>query len=404
MVGKVVSVKVDLVLAAEGARSVAVEEVLLDVVLASGGEEGREPVHVVDDAVADCPRLDHPGPAHHAGHAPAALPVGVFLTAERGGGCIRPSVVVRAIVGRIVDDRLVGDTEFIENFQELPDVHVVLDHAGGVFIGMRIPLGSLGAAFGADVGAKVHAGAAPPDKPRLAGLVLAPDEVDGRGYGLVIHGLHALLGQRPRILDLAVRSGLDHATRSELPTELGILWVVLVLGLLLGVEVVEVAEELVEAVVGRQVLVAVAEVVLAELAGGVALVLEQHGNCRVLDPHAFLGARQADLGESGAEHALAHDERRAAGRAALLAVVVSEHHALAGDAVDARRLVPHQTAGVSADVRLADVVTPDHQDVRLLRRRAPCGRRSRRQQDSRRTQHPGESKDGFLIHLTLLLI
>ena len=46
--------------------------------------------------------------------------------------------------------------------------------------------------------------------------------------------------------------------------------VVVELGLLLGVEVVEVAEELVEAVHGRQELVAVAEVVLAELPGGVA--------------------------------------------------------------------------------------------------------------------------------------
>ena len=47
--------------------------------------------------------------------------------------------------------------------------------------------------------------------------------------------------------------------------------VVGLLGLLLGVEVVEVPEELVEPVSGRQELVAVAEVVLAELAGGVAL-------------------------------------------------------------------------------------------------------------------------------------
>ena len=52
--------------------------------------------------------------------------------------------------------------------------------------------------------------------------------------------------------------------------ELRILRVVRVLRLLLGVQVVEVAEELVEAVGGRQELVLVAEVVLAELAGGVA--------------------------------------------------------------------------------------------------------------------------------------
>ncbi len=44
------------------------------------------------------------------------------------------------------------------------------------------------------------------------------------------------------------------------------------LGLFLGVEVIEVAEELVEAVIGRQHVVEIAEVVLAELPGGVALV------------------------------------------------------------------------------------------------------------------------------------
>jgi xanthosine utilization system XapX-like protein len=64
---------------------------------------------------------------------------------------------------------------------------------------------------------------------------------------------------------------VDDAARTELLLELRALRVVGVLGLFLGVQVVEVAEELVEAVVGRQHLVAVAEVVLAELAGHVAL-------------------------------------------------------------------------------------------------------------------------------------
>ena len=56
-----------------------------------------------------------------------------------------------------------------------------------------------------------------------------------------------------------------------------------------GVEVVQVAEELVEAVQRRQVLVQVAQVVLAELPGGVALRLERGGE------RAGLG-RQADVG------------------------------------------------------------------------------------------------------------
>jgi hypothetical protein len=47
-----------------------------------------------------------------------------------------------------------------------------------------------------------------------------------------------------------------------------------VLRFILGVRVVEGAEELVEAVPGRRVLVTVPQVVLAELAGRVALRLE----------------------------------------------------------------------------------------------------------------------------------
>ena len=71
---------------------------------------------------------------------------------------------------------------------------------------------------------------------------------------------------------------VDHPARPEPGPEVRELLlgrVVVLLGLLLGVEVVEVAEELVEAVVGGQELVAVAEVVLAELAGRVALLLER---------------------------------------------------------------------------------------------------------------------------------
>ena len=52
-----------------------------------------------------------------------------------------------------------------------------------------------------------------------------------------------------------------------------LLRVVGVRGVFHRVEVIEVAEELVEAVDGRQELIEVAEVVLAELAGGVAHAL-----------------------------------------------------------------------------------------------------------------------------------
>jgi hypothetical protein len=86
-----------------------------------------------------------------------------------------------------------------------------------------------------------------------------------------------VLRQGPGVFDLAVGGRPQHAARAEALTEGGVLRIVGVLRLLLGVQVVEVAEELVEAVVGRQELVLVAEVILAELARRIAEVLQELG-------------------------------------------------------------------------------------------------------------------------------
>jgi hypothetical protein len=138
-------------------------------------------------------------------------------------------------------------------------------------------------------------------------------------------------------------------------------------GSFLGVQVVEVAEELVEAVHRRQVLVPVGKVVLAELAGGVALLVEERRDGHDLVRHADRRGGNADLREPGPVDALPSDERRPAGGARLLAVRVGEHHAFPRDPVDVRRAVAHQAMRVAGEVGDADVVTPDHQDVRLLR-------------------------------------
>ena len=66
----------------------------------------------------------------------------------------------------------------------------------------------------------------------------------------------------------------------------GILRIVGILGIFLGVEVIEVAEELVEAMHGRQILVHVAEMVLAELRRRVAQRLEHFGDRRVFSLQA----------------------------------------------------------------------------------------------------------------------
>ena len=100
-----------------------------------------------------------------------------------------------------------------------------------------------------------------------------------------------------RVRGLAVH----HAARAELRAERRVLRIVRQFRLFLGVQVIEIAVELVEAVHGRQEFVAVAEVVLAELAGRIAERLEQLGDRRVFLLQPERGARQADLGQAGAQ-------------------------------------------------------------------------------------------------------
>ena len=139
------------------------------------------------------------------------------------------------------------------------------------------------------------------------------------------------------------------------------------------VEVIEVAEEFVEAMHGRQKLVLVAEVVLAELAGGVAHSLERGGNGHGLRRHAGGRAGLADRGHAGADRQFAGDEVGATRRAARLGVVVGEHHALGGDLVEVRRASGHHAAVVGADIPHADVVAHDDDDVRPLAGGRRCG-------------------------------
>ena len=165
----------------------------------------------------------------------------------------------------------------------------------------------------------------------LPALCLPIDEVERGVEDLFVHGLHALLGQRAGVLDRLLadsaearvfgrivrvaRLAPEHAARAEPGAERGVLRIVRMLRLILGIEMVEVAEELVEPVHRRQELVAVAEVVLAKLAGGVALRLEQFGERRIFLGKTFLRAGQSDFQQTGAERRLTGDERRASRRA-----------------------------------------------------------------------------------------
>ncbi len=183
-------------------------------------------------------------------------------------------------------------------------------------------------------------------------------------------------GSSVGIVDVG-RLAFQDAARAELGEVGRVLRIVGQLRLFLGVEVVEVAEELIEAVHGRQRGVAIADVVLAELAGDIAEVLEQAADRGIELAHAHRRTGEADLAQSASHDVLAGEERRAAGRAGLLAVVVLEFDAFLGDAVDVRGLVAHQAIGVGADVGDADVVAPDDEDVRLAAAGRRCGGRRR---------------------------
>ena len=76
---------------------------------------------------------------------------------------------MRAVVGRVHDEGVVGDAELVEIVEHLADVLVVVDHR--VVIG-RLPAARLPEALGLGVGAEMHVGRVEPDEERLAGVVL----------------------------------------------------------------------------------------------------------------------------------------------------------------------------------------------------------------------------------------
>ena len=158
--------------------------------------------------------------------------------------------------------------------------------------------------LGLEPGPDVHAARIEPDEERLPVAVRPVDEV-GRGLEeLLVDRLHPLFRERPGVLAFLLAPGAEarivarrdgrgrdafhHAARTELRLEGGVLRIVRMFRFILGVQMIEVAEELVEAVNRRQKFVAVAEMVLAELPGRIALRLEQIGDGRVLLRQALL--------------------------------------------------------------------------------------------------------------------
>ena len=248
---------------------VAVQELRGDVRFSGRSHQGRNPVLRREDAVHFGLRLHDIGPADDRGHAIAALPVRVLLASERRRAAVRPGERLGAVVGRVDDDGVFGDAEVVELLQKLPDLPVMLDHAVGIGAKPRHAL-----RFGLEVGENMHPGRIEPDEERLLGVMRPVHEIERSAEEFLVRRLHALFRQGAGVLAFLLaprpkarivagslgvgRDAFHHAARAEARLEFRVLRIVRVLRLFLGVEVIEVAEELVEAVHGRQEFVAVA--------------------------------------------------------------------------------------------------------------------------------------------------
>ena len=136
----------------------------------------------------------------------------------------------------------------------------------------------------------MHPCAVPPDKEGFVSLDCPLHEVQRFYSDLHIDRFHTFDRQRPGVFNSSISKRVDYTTWTELLLEFRIFRIVGMFRLLLSIQMIEVTEELIEAVVGRQHVVAITQVVFAELAGRVTLLLEQHGDSWVFDLHAFRSA------------------------------------------------------------------------------------------------------------------
>ena len=137
------------------------------------------------------------------------------------------------------------------------------------------------------------------------------------------------------------------------------------------VEMIQITEEFVEAVNGRQELIFVTKVILAELSGGIAHRLQDCGNRHRFGRQADRRSGLPDRRHSGANRKLSRNEVRPTRRAAGLGIIIRKEHAFLGNLVEVGCPPRHQTAMIGTDVPHADVVAHNDDYIGL----APCGLR-----------------------------
>ena len=159
---------------------------------------------------------------------------------------------MRPIVGAVKNDCVIRDAELIELIQQSADQIVVTHH--GVVIK---PLTGQALFLFRGMRPKMHASGVEPNEERLVILRCALNKLLGAVEELKIDRLHALFVERSGIRHATVGKAVDDSAGPKALTKSRVLGVVRILRFLLGIQVVEVAEELVKTVLGGQELVAV---------------------------------------------------------------------------------------------------------------------------------------------------
>ena len=394
------------------AELLALQQFCRDVRIARGRDKRREPVHAGHDAVLDLAGLYLARPAQDHRHAEAAFERGALAAGERRLAAVRPGEVLGAVVGREADDRVAFEVVVLQVLHDGADDVVDLRHAGFLHrpvvfrVAQRLVLGR-------QVRDDVHPRRVQPEEERLVILARLVHELERQVEDLVVDGLHPLRTKFTGVLDLLLadlaparlnrgvvhggRPRMHHVARAH--RRLQRLWIRRMAVIFHRVQVIEVAEEFVEAVHGGQELVQVAQVILAELAGGVAHRLQRRRDRRCLRRHADRRARLADRREAGADRQLAGDEVGAPRRAACFSVIVGEAHAFGREAVEVGRAHRHDALVVRADIGPADIVAHDHDDVGLLARRLR-NRRHRHHQCGREPDNGGR-ESAKQVHVDL---
>src|SRR6266516_6538511 len=110
----------------------------------------------------------------------------------------------------------------------------------------------------------------------------------------------------------------------------------------------------------------VAEMVLAELAGAVAQIVEERGESGRPGPQVGRAARELRRDHARAQRIHAREEGIAPGRATLLSVVGHHDRAFFRNPVNVWRFPDHQAAMIAARLHPADVIAHDEQDIGFL--------------------------------------